>query len=44
MDGGEGHGDAVSDDRGDWNGDEFSSGRNSGSFMLAALIAVGFAA
>ena len=44
MDGGEGHGDVVSDERGDWNGDAFSSGRNNGSFMLAALIAVGFAA
>ena len=44
VDSGEGHGDAVSDERGDWNGDESSSGRNSGSFMLAALTAVGFAA
>ena len=43
MDSGEGHGDAVSDERGDWNGDESSSGRNSGSFMLTALTAVGFA-
>ena len=44
MDGGEGHGDAVSDERGDWNGDEFSSGRNSSSFMFAVLTAAGFAA
>ena len=41
--GGEGHGEGVQVDRGDWNGDS-SSGRNSGSFMIVDLTAVGWVA
>ena len=41
---GEGHGEGVQVDKGDWNGDGLSLGRNSGSFMIADLTAVGWAA
>ena len=37
----EGHGEGVQEDRGDWNRDGSSSGRNSGSFMIDNLTAVG---
>ena len=42
--GGEGHGEVVQVDKGDWKGDGLSSGRNSGSFMIVDLTAVGWVA
>ena len=42
--GGEGHGEGVQVDKGDWKGDGSSSGRNSGSFMIVNLTAVGWVA
>ena len=42
--GGEGHGEGVQVDKGDWNGDGSFSGRNSGSFMIVDLTAVGWVA
>ena len=41
---GEGHGEEVQVDKGDWKGDGSSSGRNNGSFMIVDLTAVGWVA